>query len=453
MIRPLGLKLKQFFKTGHVRTISAKKNIAISLFLKGISIVIGLMIVPMTISYVNPTQYGVWLTLSSIVTWFGFFDIGLGNGLKNKLAEANALNQYTNSKAYVSTTYAVLSIIAICLFCVFLIINHFISWTAILNTPVNNKIHFNNLALIVFGFFCIQFILQILNIVLTACHEPSKVSMINVTGQLLSLLSIFLLIKTTTGSLIYLMLAMAGVPLVIQLIASIYLYGTKYKLFSPSLKLVDLKYAKSLLNVGIVFFVLQIGALILFQTDNIVITQLFGPKDVTLFNVAYKLFSVITMIFTIVLTPFWSAFTDAYTKGDLDWIRTMLKKMNRLLVLFVFLALAILIVSPFIYKIWLHGSVIIPWSLSLAMTLNVIVSCWQMIYIFFINGIGKVRLQLYLVVFTSLVNIPMAIFLGKKIGLAGITFANIILYIIIGISMFIQTNRILNNKAEGIFNK
>lgn len=76
------IKIQSLLNQGHERSIKAKKNILISLFLKGISILISLMIVPITLDYLNPAEYGVWLTLSSLLVWIGFFDIGLTSGLR-----------------------------------------------------------------------------------------------------------------------------------------------------------------------------------------------------------------------------------------------------------------------------------------------------------------------------------------------------------------------------------
>ena len=100
-----------FFTKGHARTLRAKKNIAASFLIKGASIVIGLMLVPLTINYLEPTKYGIWITLSSIIGWFGFFDIGLGHGLRNRFAEALAKGKHELARSYVSTTYAILSLI------------------------------------------------------------------------------------------------------------------------------------------------------------------------------------------------------------------------------------------------------------------------------------------------------------------------------------------------------
>jgi Na+-driven multidrug efflux pump len=140
--------------------------------------------VPLTIDYVNPSRYGIWLTLSSIISWFGFFDIGLGNGLRNKLAEAIAKGQEESARIYVSTTYAVICIIVGILLILFLCINHFINWAKILNTSQEMADELSILAVIVFVFFCLRFVFQLLNTVLTANQEPAKASFFDFLGSL-----------------------------------------------------------------------------------------------------------------------------------------------------------------------------------------------------------------------------------------------------------------------------
>jgi O-antigen/teichoic acid export membrane protein len=207
------------------------------------------------------------------------------------------------------------------------------------------------------------------------------------------------------------------------------------------------------MSLGVKFFVLQIGALVLFSTNNVIITQLFGPEEVTPFNIAFKLFNIVNMGFGIVVTPMWSAFTDAYVRKEFDWIKNTLSKIRKIWFLAFLLSVCILIASPFLYHIWVGDAVEVPFALSAAMCLYVVVAIWQTMHVFFLNGIGKIKLQLYLVTSTALINIPLAILLGKWFGLVGITLASIIIFGVMGIIFSIQTHKILNNTAKNIWNK
>jgi O-antigen/teichoic acid export membrane protein len=159
------------------------------------------------------------------------------------------------------------------------------------------------------------------------------------------------------------------------------------------------------------------------------------------------------MAFSIIVTPLWSAFTDAYAKNDIDWIKTTISTMKKIWLGLSCITIVLLMFSPMIFKLWLGTKVQVPFALSVAMSSYIIVYIWQTFHVFFLNGIGKVKLQLYLVVFSSLINIPIAIFLGKKFGLVGITITSTLLFAFMGIIFSIQAAKILNNTATNIWNK
>jgi O-antigen/teichoic acid export membrane protein len=453
MLQVIQSNLHQFFNRGHERSVKAKKNIVQSIFLKGGSVIISLTLIPLTINYINPTQYGMWLTLSSLITWAALFDMGLGNGLKNKLAEFIALGDIPKARSYVSSTYAILIVISLLLFICFYFINPFIKWHRILNVHDNGNTDLNHLVLIIFAFFCFQFVIQLINTVLTANQAPAKFALLNLIAQVLTLIAIVCLIRFhKQGSLTDLVIIIAGVPLIALLAGSIWFYKGSYKQIAPAISYINFRHTKELLGVGGGFFIIQICALVFYETDNIVITQLFGPKEVTTFNVVYKLFSIVLMLFVIVITPFWSAFTEAYIKNDYEWIKNAINKINKLWVALSFCAVLLLVVSPFIYSLWLGKSVTVPLTLSIAMCLYTITNIWQATYVQLLNGIGKIKLQLYITTIGAILNIPLAIVLGKVFGIAGVTLANAILFIIMGIAFSVQSGKIINKTATGIFN-
>jgi O-antigen/teichoic acid export membrane protein len=444
---------KSFLNKGQERSIKAKKNILISAVVKGGSIAVNLILVPLTINYVNPTSYGIWITLSSIIGWFSFFDIGFGHGLRNRLAESIAVKDFVLARKYVSTTYAVLSMIVLAVLALFLLAHRYLDWSKILNAPSEMTNELNLTALVIFVFFCLQFVLKLLTTVFTANQEPSKSSIFDFISSLISLIVIFLLTKTTDGNLINLAYAISLAPVVVLLIGSFWFYKGKYKAFSPSIRLIDFKLTNSLVDLGLKFFIIQISAIVVYSTNNVIISHLFGPEEVTPFNISFKLFSIVTMLFNIFSTPFWSAFTDAYVKDDLIWIK---KALNKMLVFWfgsIIASIVILVFSPVIIKFWVGEEINVSIFLSMAVAIYVITFIWQNIYIIFLNGVSKIKLQFIASILVSIVNIPLAIGLGKLIGPAGIPLTGAIIFSIMGIVFFIQTKKILNNTARNIWNK
>jgi len=186
-------KILFLFKSSNssLRSHQVKKNIIISLFIKGANIVTGFLMVPLVLHYIDNFQYGIWITLSSIIRWFGFFDIGLGHGLRNKFTEAVAKGDKALVKIYVSTTYAALAIVSTMLFVFFLLINKHINWLAVLNIKDSLSIGSDDLSilcLIVFSTFCFSFVLRLITTVLTANQESGKASVFDFLGSLVNLL-------------------------------------------------------------------------------------------------------------------------------------------------------------------------------------------------------------------------------------------------------------------------
>jgi O-antigen/teichoic acid export membrane protein len=438
---------------GQERSVKAKKNILAAFLIKGGSIIISLFLVPLTIHYISPDRYGIWITLSSIIGWFGFFDIGFGNGLRNKFAESIANGEVEKARIYVSTTYAVLTIIVVIVLGIFFSINPFLNWSKILNAPSNMAGELSTLAMIVFVFFCLQFVLQLITTVLTADQQPAKASLFNFYGSLFSILLIYILTRTTSGNLIYLGAVLGFIPVAVLIVSSIWFYSRKYKKFAPSLKHVRFSYARDLMTLGVKFFLLQVAGIVLYQTSNIIIAQLFGAAEVTPYNIAYKYFTIIPMILGIILSPFWSAYTEAWIKGDVAWIKKSLNKLKLIWMSLSVLAIIMLLFSNFVYRMWVGKEIMIPFGVSAVIAVYFIINTWNGIYCVFLNGVGKIRLQLYTGILDMVIHIPLAIYLGKKFGVAGVVLSLVILCGLNMIWTIMQYNKIINNKATGIWAK
>lgn len=403
--------IKNYFNRGNTRSIKAKKNIILMLFIKGGNILIGLLLVPLTLGYVDSETYGIWMALSSMVAWIHFFDIGINNGLKNNLAQALAANEYDKAKMYVSTTYAILSLIFIPLMIILLCIVPLINWETLLNLKQN---HIEDLLVsisILTSYFCINFILNTINVVLLADQRPADASLRTFIQQLTSLLIIFVLTKFTHGSLLNLCLALCISPLLVVLGFNFTLFKGRYSIIAPSIKSIDFHQASSLLKLGVQFFIIQIAGIIQYQMINFFILRYFGAAEVTSYNIGYKYFNVLTMIWAILTTPLWVAFTDAISKKDINWIRGTLRKYTFMFLFFCCIGFIMLYLSDSVYNLWVGDSVSISLSLSFWILIYNIVTMFSNLYVSFINGSGNLKIQ------TLACCISPFVFLGTYFGL------------------------------------
>lgn len=419
---------------------------------KGGSILISLLLVPMTLSYLNPYEYGIWLTLSSILTWVYIFDIGLGNGLRNKLTEALALNDLKLARIYVSTSFFSLLILVTTIYLLFILVQSWMNWELILNVDAQKVQNLSYIVIIVFTFFCASFVLRLIGNIYMAYQQPAINDLLSLMANIVSLVLIYLCTIFTEGSLEKVAIIYSAAPVLIFLLAYPVTFW-KLKEISPSVYWVRFGYLRELMSLGIQFFIIQMACLILFMTSNLVISQMFGPESVTPYNIAFKYFSLVNTGFTIIINPIWSAITDAYVNKDLIWIRKAMKKLVLIWLGGIGLTLIMVLISTNVYKVWIGEDIHIPFVLSVLCGFYVSIANWNNIFAYFINGVGKVRLQLYSSIISGVIFFPLAFYLGSVWEIAGILLALCVCLLPSAVWAPIQYWKIINCKAAGIWFK
>lgn len=443
--------IKNKIVTGNSRSVTMKKNIIFSLLIKGVSIAVSFLLVPLTLGYVDSELYGIWLTISSIVSWLHFLDIGFTNGLKNRLGESIAMNNWERGKALVSTTYSMMFFIFIPLCIVLAIFIPFINWSGFLNVnPIYNEA-IKDAMYVLIACFCLQMILNVLTAVIAAYQKVALSSSFTVIGNVLSLGIIFILTKCCPPSLLALAFAISAMPVIVLFVASFYFYTRKFKLVAPSIKYYDKKYIKDLFQLGARFFIIQIQMLILYQSTNILISNISGPEDVTSYNLAYKYIGIAMMVYTILLQPLWPAFTDAYAKKDFGWMKNIYNKMAKVFFVCVVFISIMVIISPLAYTIWIGDRADVPFIMTLAVAIYVIIHSWDALQVNMINGTGKIKLQTYITLVGLVVHIPLALFLSKFTGAIGVVLSMSCVTLFYSIVFTIQINKLLKQKAKGIW--
>ena len=397
----------ELFRHNNSRTSNLYKNVVMSFFLKSCSAVITLMMVPLTIACLGTYINGVWLTVSSMLVWIDQMDIGLGNGLRNQLAAHIAHNQISEARKVVSSTMAML----VCIVLPILLVLLFLVWKADVYGLLNvlpDKIPELRLALLsAVTLVCMTFVLKFVSNVYMGMQQPAVSNLLMALGQAIALIGTWLLYVSGNATFFSIVTVNTAAPLLTYLLAYPYTFFVRYPELRPLLRMVNLKAALQLGNLGVKFFWLQIAAVIQFMTANILISNFFTPAMVTPYQIAYRYMSLVMVAFSIVCMPFWNATTDAYERGDMEWIRQANRKMNWMTLGIVLLLTVMTLVSPWVYQLWIGDSQIVPFGMTIMTALYILLLVLSMRYSYFLNGIGALRLQLYMTVMT-VVFIPLA---------------------------------------------
>lgn len=428
-------------------------NILFSGFLKIVGLLTSLVIVPITINYLNNEVYGIWMTITSILYWITTFDIGLGNGMRNYLAEALATNDTKLGKKYISTTMLLLSLIALSMAIVLLYPLITINFNSFFNT---NAIAGNELRMavvIAVGFTLMNFVLKNIGMIFVAMQKYAINDLLSISGNMIALILIYILTKVTTGNLVLVVLAYTMTSCVAFLLAAIPLFW-KHPELKPSLRFFDKSLGKKIVGKGFGFFVIQISScLVIFGAANFFITQSCGPAAVTTYNIAYKFFNLLVIAYTIILAPMWNAYTDAYVKGDMQWIKATFNKALKFWVLSICGGLGMLLICNLFYKLWIGNMVNVPLSVSASTLIYVCFFNLNNCATYLINGLNKIFVQIIISLAVTTLYIITVLAFGRKLGVEGIVLSMAASYAVMSVVHLYQCRKLINGKADGIWNK
>lgn len=428
-------------------------NILFSGFLKIVGLLTSLVIVPITINYLNNEVYGIWMTITSILYWITTFDIGLGNGMRNYLAEALATNDTKLGKKYISTTMLLLSLIALSMAIVLLYPLITINFNSFFNT---NAIAGNELRMavvIAVGFTLMNFVLKNIGMIFVAMQKYAINDLLSISGNVIALILIYILTKVTTGNLALVVLAYTMTSCVAFLLAAIPLFW-KHPELKPSLRFFDKSLGKKIVGKGFGFFVIQISScLVIFGAANFFITQSCGPAAVTTYNIAYKFFNLLVIAYTIILAPMWNAYTDAYVKGDMQWIKATFNKALKFWVLSICGGLGMLLICNLFYKLWIGNMVNVPLSVSASTLIYVCFFNLNNCATYLINGLNKIFVQIIISLAVTTLYIITVLAFGRKLGVEGIVLSMAASYAVMSVVHLYQCRKLINGKADGIWNK
>lgn len=381
------------------RSASILRNVSFSLVFKFANIAISFFMVPITLGYLDKVRYGLWVVLSGLLSWFLIFDIGIGNGLRNKLTELKAKGQMGKAKYYTSTAYFIFSLLAIVSIITVFVLNQLINWSDLLKAPPEMESELTTVVFVVFTIMAFIFVLNLLNTILIADLKVYLSDGIKLIAHGCSFIGVILLNIFTTPSLLNYAITYTGVNLLVLLIATIYFFSNKYKQYKPSPKYIDLAMKNELLSVGIKFFFIQIMGIMLHQITNIILSNLVGPKSVTVYSINLKYYQF-AMLFTMIAQPLWTGFADAYHRNNYDWIKLTFKRLKRMIIASTVFMVFMVAFQNKVFELWLSSQIEVDYSLSILCILYLIMQNYMGIYGYFINATGKLKIQMILLSIT-----------------------------------------------------
>jgi O-antigen/teichoic acid export membrane protein len=392
------------------------------------------------------------MIISSVIAMLGFSDLGINNGLLNGISRAHGQNDRDLARQYVSSAFFLLTSIAIAIGIVFAAVYHWIPWGSLFRVQSTQALAEAGPAVAMFiACFLLNIPAGIVSRVQAGYQDGFSANLWSSLGSLLCLVSLLLTIHFR-GSLPYLVLAMAGAPVLALLLNGAVLFAVERPWLLPSWSCMTTEASKDLWRKGALFFTLQLAFAISYSSDNLVLARILGPGAVAQYAVPCKLFSLVSTIIWFVVSPLWPAYGEALARRDHFWIRkTLCRSLTLVAGVSISLGTLLVIFGSRIIHVWVGSSIQTSPLLLVGLGIWSVVAAVSNAIAVFFNGLSIIRFQLLVASLGSLSNIALSVHLTHRIGISGVVYGSVLSQIFVFlipsafyIRRYLRTIRIVN---------
>jgi O-antigen/teichoic acid export membrane protein len=409
----------------HRRGKHIKLSVFTGLMVRASSMLMTIVSVPLALGYLGYERFGLSMTVTSVISMLAFADFGIGNGLLSAVAEASGRDDLAAIRRYISSGFAILIAIAVCMLLLFFCTAYpLVDWAHVFNvhTPTAREEAGPAIAALA---FCVAGSVSALIVprVQLALQHGFIYNLWVTIGLIASICAIWL-VSINHGSVPLLVLALSGTPLVASAINGLFFFH-RNRQYRPGWAFVDKAAIRRILNTGFLFVLLQIGLALSFASDKLIIARLLGAEAVASYSVYERVFGVGVNIIMVMLTPIWPAYAEAWARNDTDWVRRALRRSLSLSIgVSAAFAATIVVAGPLIVTLWLRKSVpvapIVLYGLGIWCVIQSLSNALSML----LNGLHMIRIQVIASILTACVAIPLKLILVRDVGPAGAVLAS-----------------------------
>jgi O-antigen/teichoic acid export membrane protein len=412
----------------------AKLAISTSLFARVVTTIVSFVVLPITVRYLGNEGYGLMTTITAVVGWLQFTNMGIGLGLQNALTEETAKANVQAQKQLVSTAVFSLAIIGLLLLLGGLLVYPHVQWERVF-PPTTSRFtaEIPWTVLVVFFGFISTVVLGFVGPIYGARQELHVGSAQALITSLVTLLGTFVAVHFRWG-LLGLVICTIGATALMQWIFALWtLYGRGLRELRPEWPSITRSAASRVFKTGISFFILQLCNIAFFQIDAFLIARFLTIDQVTPYSVAQKVFLQTDGLFTILTGSLWAAYGNAKAQGDFAWIRRTHGKMVRIFLIFYgLLAIFMVLVGHKALALWV-GAAAAPGTLLIAgVALYFCARSWTALHAMLLNGLNIIRPQVWNLVLTAFLALALDLFLVTRLGPLGLAIGGFMAFSLAG---------------------
>ena len=311
-------------------TISNKKNYMFTLIsgLGGVvfSILLNLVTIPISLDYWKADRYGIWVLLTSILLYLGMTNLGLNTSAAVLMGKNPKISD--KMKILIRSLLILLFSTGVILAAFYVLNVVTKDWINIIGKIPNNlKDETFSACVILVIFYLLSLPFSLLSAVYIGFQKVYIENLFNIALNIVNFL-VLIVVIVLKGNLIYYS-ALWGISLVVFNVTKyLFFYFSIYRKL-PKERYDEKRSANSeteyrtIFYTGIRFFFIGIASTIVWNTDNLVISNFISLQSVVPYFITFKLFSVIYGVIFQVSGSLMPLLAKEYGNNNIEWINKL----------------------------------------------------------------------------------------------------------------------------------
>ena len=391
-----------------------------------------LLSLPLAVRYLGAERYGVWATITTTVVWINLLDLGIANTLTNSISRAYALDDKISAARYFTNALLVTASIAAIVGGAFAVVCSRVNWMRLFNVSANVRAsEVRDTVLVAAALMLLGLPCNLGGKLLAGYQELHRYNYVVGGGAVASLggLGLGVLLRVSMPVLFVMSVGCLTFASVANLI---FVVTWQKPWLMPRPSLLDRSTSRELLNSGSSFFLIQVAAVVVFSSDNVVVSHYLGAAEVTPYSVTWRLVGLAAVLQSLIFPALWPAYAEAYAKRDYGWIRrTFSLTMKGTVALNLCCVAALVVFGRALIRLWAGPTAVPAFSLLLAMGVWALISGFMSVESCLLAALNRTREQAFLSIVAAMVNIALSIALVRHVGAVGVIGGTILSYVLV----------------------
>ncbi len=393
---------------------------------------ITLISLPLAVRYLGAERYGVWATITTTAVWINLLDLGIANTLTNNISRAYALgDKRAAARSFTNALVLTCGMAALAGAGAALLLAR-VNWVRLLNVSSRvSAVEVKDTAAVALGLMLLALPCNLVSKILGGYQELHRNNYATCAGAVAGLCGLVLGMALHV-SMPVLFVMSAGCLTLSSLLTLIVVVGWGKPWLIPRARFVEGRAVKELLHSGSSFFLIQVAAVVVFSSDNLVVSHYLGAAEVTPYSVTWRVVGFMAVLQSLLFPALWPAYAEAYAKRDYGWIRrTFAMTMGGTVALNLLCVAVLLLFGRGLIRVWAGSAAVPSWPLLAAMGVWAMISGFMTVESCLLAALNRTREQAALSIVAAAVNIALSLLWVRQIGSVGVIAGTIVSYLVV----------------------